>query len=418
MKNSIFQFAKKIYLIGILICYLQEAGTQSLSAEFESGIIVGDDTAINPLEGTIRYNSHTGDFEGYTGTAWQSFTFNVDLWGLVINQINENFQITNPNILSSYTGDLDMHSDYFIAGGQSTAIYKRTGFGWELDTLLNPGLVNFGENVCINENFAIISSLDSFYIYKNQSATWTLDQRIGPPAPLDRILDVYLSTDLMILGTRRGAGIYKLSGGQWVLDETISPGDIIDSDDYGYSVAILDTVAIVGAVQQNGFDGAAYIYHDQNGTWNQVDKLSPDGVGDKQFAVSVELNAQGVFVGVRFALRLPSINQGQVSYYEFDGSSYIKQNEIIPETEYLSDEFSISMDLYEDQLIIGANGSVEGMGRGSAFLYSKLGGSWILQTQFLPSDTPGDSFGMNCATYQDWAIVGAATADKIYFISK
>jgi len=48
--------------------------TPSQTLDVNGQIQVGEDSAATNEEGAIRYNSTSDDFEGYNGSAWQSFT--------------------------------------------------------------------------------------------------------------------------------------------------------------------------------------------------------------------------------------------------------------------------------------------------------------------------------------------------------
>lgn len=408
---------KRIILLSlILVLALNHLlKSQTLSGEFENGIQIGNADDNSPV-GSIRYNDNTNDFEGFDGTAWMSLTFSAAQWGLSNNLVNENFKIDQPNGSSTYAGKLDLSSQYLITAGSTIAIYEMTNLGWDLDTLINPNIVGFGSVVAINDSFAVASKADSLYVYKRDPLSWVKHQSIY--SNLSSIAALDLQEQQLIVGGSNDAAIFSLNGLMWVFDETIIPGDLSSGDSYGSSVAIWDTVAVVGAFLQNGFKGSAYVYHHRNGSWINVDKLLPQPL-DAQFGVSVEVDAQCVYVGVRYADRQPSLSRGSVEIFEYSSGNYLKTDEIVPTTEFRSDNFSFAMDLYENDLIIGANGVENGSQFGAAFFYRKLGANWILQSQFIQTDPLNqDRFADHLAIYGDWAVVGAHNVDKIYFISK
>jgi hypothetical protein len=98
----------------------------------------------------------------------------------------------------------------------------------------------------------------------------------------------------LLVGTWQGAKAFTYSfapGSPWNLVSELKPHD--GSGSFGYSVAIVNDVALVGAPYDTGYRGAVYEYKDVSGTWWEVSKHYSPAVGAGYFGISVDLNENG-----------------------------------------------------------------------------------------------------------------------------
>ena len=83
----------------------------------------------------------------------------------------------------------------------------------------------------------------------------------------------------MIFGFDEYAEIHGFINGQWQLNKTLQPKDVsvINDTEFGKSVSIHNNWAGVGAFHDNDngkwFAGAAYVFQNNNGDWQESQKL-------------------------------------------------------------------------------------------------------------------------------------------------
>ena len=98
------------------------------------------------------------------------------------------------------------------------------------------------------------------------------------------------------------AYVYTEANGVWSQTAELTASDGAAQDQFGWSVALNGTTALVGAryhkVGNNAYQGAAYVYTEANGVWSQMAELTAsDGAGDDLFGYSVAFNGPTALVG-------------------------------------------------------------------------------------------------------------------------
>jgi len=145
-------------------------------------------------------------------------------------------------------------------------------------------------------------------------------------------ISVALENNLAIIGKARdnamglysgSAYIFENTQGTWQEIQKLLPFDGQIGAQFGWSVAISDNQAVIGAVLDDtkGVDsGAAYIFQNSNGTWEEHEKLSPEdgGVYDN-FGISVSMAGNNLIVGAWKADYC-----GAAYVYEYDSTVNIK----------------------------------------------------------------------------------------------
>ncbi|MDD2965150.1 MAG: T9SS type A sorting domain-containing protein, partial [Bacteroidales bacterium] len=190
----------------------------------------------------------------------------------------------------------------------------------------------------------------SAYIFKNNAGTW---QQVLKIVACDREewdffgTSVSISGDYAIVGAsgeghdagggafinRAGSAyIFKNNAGTWQQVQKIVASDREAEDLFGYSVSISGDYVIVGAVWEghdaNGgtfanYAGSAYIFKMTAGTWQQVQKIvASDREAEDFFGWSVSISSDYAIVG---AIQEDHDASGG-AYAEDAGSAYIFKN--------------------------------------------------------------------------------------------
>ncbi len=179
------------------------------------------------------------------------------------------------------------------------------------------------------------------------------------------------------------------------------PNDAAWGDQFGTSVAINGTTAIVGANwdDDNGSaSGSAYLFDTTTG--RQIAKLLPDdGAEFDHFGGSVAIDGTTAIVA---ALQDDDNGSQSGSSYLFDTTTGQQLFKLLPSDGAAGNLFGISVAISGTTAIVGAQGD----DNGPAYLFDTITGRQI--AKLLPDDgAAGDAFGISVAIRGTTAIVGA-----------
>lgn len=219
--------------------------------------------------------------------------------------------------------------------------------------------------------------------------------------------------------------------GNWNEVEVLHASDMQDSDQFGMSVAISGTYAIVGAFREDGGAGdplsnagAAYIYErDADGNWNQVKILrASDREAGDSFGRSVSIHGRYAIVGSYME------DGGEANTSVSAGAAYVfnrRTNGTWSEVAILhasdmqsGDEFGWSVSLSDSYAFVGAreedggNGDPED-GAGATYIFERDAGSNWNEIQVLHASEmqANDGFGWSVSVSDTYAIVGSVLED-------
>ena len=214
--------------------------------------------------------------------------------------------------------------------GQGAAyIFGQSGATWtqqqELTASDGAQGDNFGSSASISGTLAIVgapnhtvgASADqgAAYVFVQSGATWTQQQELtaSDGAQGDNLgYSVSISGTLTIVGAPdhtvganadQGAGyIFVQSGTTWTQQQELTASDGAQGDEFGHSVSLSGTIAIVGADNQtvgaNPNQGAAYVFVQSGTTWTEQQELTAsDGAASDYFGYSVALSGTTAIVG-------------------------------------------------------------------------------------------------------------------------
>ena len=326
----------------------------------------------------------------------------------------------------------------------------------------------FGASVVMNENYIVVgsnrddfdanhlngvSNAGSAYIFEfdGVSLSWVQAAKIVPPA-MFRTSTAYFGSDVDISGTQvivgaygddngqtnQGAAyIYDLVSGNWVFQSQLTAADGDSGDEFGWSVAIDNNYAIVGAkfdehdqlggnIVQNA--GSAYIY-ENNSSWTQIEKIvsqvrSPQDL----FGFDVDIEAETIIVGepgdsdpmVSSSNAGPDI--GSVSIFNLN-PNWVFTTSIQSVWAYSQARFGYSIALEGNLIAVGAwtdsklpSGGNNWFGAvnaaGAIYVFENTSG-WNQEGKYVTSDRAmADRFGESIAMHQNRIISGASYEDE------
>ncbi len=281
----------------------------------------------------------------------------------------------------------------------------------------------FGRSVAISGAIAIVGAdLDddsgSAYLFDTTTGRQIAKLLANDGAGGDRFgFSVAIRGTLAIVGARFDDDNGDNSGSAYLFDITtgeqlfkLLPNDGAASDEFGYSVAISGTTAIVGAFadDDNGpYSGSAYLFDITTG--EQLFKLLPsDGAANDLFGYSVAISGTTAIVGADWHDENGPFSG---SAYLFDTNTGQQLFKLLPNDGAAYDLFGFSVAISGAIAIVGAwHHDDNGEHSGSAYLFDITTGEQLFK--LLPNDGAAfDEFGFSVAISGAIAIVGARFDD-------
>jgi len=208
-----------------------------------------------------------------------------------------------------------------------------------------------------------------------------------------------------------------------LLQNKVQASDGNVNDQFGHSVSLSGSFAIVGASRQDsgGPDaGAAYMFQRQGSGWKEVQKLeASDAQANDQFGSSVSLDGNFAIVGAHMN-RSGSYYTGAAYLFQRQGSGWKEVQKVEASDAQPNDYFGWSVAVDGQFAIVGAPYEDSGASNaGAAYLFQRQGdGSWKEVQKLQASDAyANDQFGYSVSLDGHLAIVGAhyKSSGRVYY---
>jgi len=220
------------------------------------------------------------------------------------------------------------------------------------------------------------------------------------------------------------AYVFERAGGEWAEQTRLVPDDGDAYDRFGYSLALDDGTALIGAFNDEDphgdSAGAAYVFERTGGSWSQQAKLTAED-GDEQdyFGRSVDLDGDRALIGARRATTLLGGEKAGAAYvFERSGETWSQQQKFWPHDTDTWDRFGEAVALDGETALVGAYGDEDPVGdgrfegAGSAYVFERRDGRWRQQAKLAAEGIePNDAFGLAVALDGGTALVGAPNHD-------
>src|SRR5215213_7855221 len=216
------------------------------------------------------------------------------------------------------------------------------------------------------------------------------------------------------IGGNPGQGaayIFNRQGGDWVETQKLTASDGAADLVFGWSVAFSGSTVVVGAIGDNVFQGAAYVFNRQGGNWVEVQKLTAsDGAVFDLFGWSVAISGSTVVVGAFGDNIGDNFLQGAAYVFNRQGGSWIEEQKLTASDGRRDDEFGFSVAVSGSAIVIGALGNNDL--QGAAYVFNRQAGSWI-EAQKLSTSDRGFFFGSSVTVSGSTVVVGANAGGNI-----
>jgi hypothetical protein len=219
----------------------------------------------------------------------------------------------------------------------------------------------------------------------------------------------------------------RSAGGVWSEQQKLTATDAAVDDNFGFSVAVDEDTAVIGAYADDEGSGAAYVFsRSAGGVWSEQQKLTASDGGDgesEQFGWSVAVDGGIAVIGAAWDYDDNDNGYFFGSAYVFSrsaGGVWSEQQKLTASDGAEEDHFGWSVAVNGDTAVIGAWGDDDdGSRSGSAYVFShNTVGVWSEQQKLTASDAAAvDLFGWSVAVDGDTAVIGAWGDSTAYVFS-
>jgi hypothetical protein len=211
------------------------------------------------------------------------------------------------------------------------------------------------------------------------------------------------------------AYIFTRSSGIWSEQQKITASDKAANDIFGSAVAISGdgNTAIVGAYGDDTQTGSAYIFTNSGGSWSEQQKITAsDKATADYFGWSVAISSDGntALVGAYAEDPDGAYNAGSAYIFTRSGGSWSEQQKITASDKALDDAFGSAVAISSDGNTALVGAWKDDLNAGAAYILTRSGSSWSEQQKLTASDrASSDNFGRGVAISGDGttALVGA-----------
>jgi hypothetical protein len=285
----------------------------------------------------------------------------------------------------------------------------------------------FGHTMVVDGNTAFIAApnhpatgADGFqgavYVFVYAAGEWSLTQTLvaDDAAPGDAFgtaialqgSNAIITSSLAQIGNFPQAGaayVFHNDGTTWSQVQKLTAGTPQLIDNFGDSVALDGTRAIIGASSERGPNGeasvgAAYVFEQSGGSWTQTQRLTAIGAHERDmFGIAVGLHGDTAFVGASQATWVDGSSgpgPGRVHVFTASGSTWTETDQLEADDGVAGDYFGEAMVFDGETLLIGAPAvSTGGSGyQGAAYVFTDVGGSWTQGQKLFAEDAGELSF--------------------------
>ena len=316
-------------------------------------------------------------------------------------------------------------------------VFRHNGTQWVEEQKLTGGDTEafdfFGAAVAVENDVIVVGApgdggeTGSAYVFGYNGTTWMEEQKLtlsetslgfGAPLSLDgNVLLVGEPADddacpSVFLCRSGAAHVYRYNGAAWAHEQKLTASDAEEDDTFGASLDVCGDVAIIGARKEDNVridQGAAYVFRYDGVAWTEEQKLeASDGASLDFFGKAVGICSDRAVVGAYRDIH-SGILSGSVYQFDFDGTTWLETQKLVPGDAADDDQFGVSLWLEGDSLLVGSFGDGEFFARaGAAYVYRHDGVTWGDEHKLVATDAgAGDRLGGAVAMSGEAVLTGA-----------
>ena len=182
------------------------------------------------------------------------------------------------------------------------------------------------------------------------------------------------------------AYIYTNNAENWEFNQKLVPNDATLGDHIGSAVSISENIALVGAdyKSENGtWSGVAYLFQNDFGAWNETTKLTASAASEFQhFGSSVHIDGQNIVIGAEGSTSFTPYIQGSAYVFHNDNGTWNEKAILSSSDNTPIDLFGFLVDLSNEFIIVSApRNDTDGEDAGAVYIFDTFAPTIINQPQ-------------------------------------
>ncbi|MDA0745487.1 MAG: choice-of-anchor J domain-containing protein, partial [bacterium] len=279
----------------------------------------------------------------------------------------------------------------------------------------------FGFSVYLNGDLAVVGAplagngAGAVYVFERSGENWSEQTRLevsSGDANGSFGFSLALSGDFLLIGAPRAedeagvAYIFRRAGGSWAEDQKLAPNDAVPGDNFGFSVSISGSNAVVGAPFAADAIGLIYVFQKggvagEGGAWVQVAALTPDEEGAFAFA--------GVAVAIENRTLVAGTLNEAAYVFKKSGVAWSQTARLAAKDGSEAVNFGQALALGGNTIVVGA--PLDGQGAGAIYLFERAT-AWEEVRKFTPSGEGAIAFGSSISLQGDRIVSGAPATES------
>lgn len=287
------------------------------------------------------------------------------------------------------------------------------------------------------EDNAAGSSAGAAYVYRRAAGVWSQEQKLTPldaNGGDDFGFSVAVLADIIVVGAPRdddlggssgSAYVFRFDGSTWTQQAKLLAADGGTNDRFGQAVSINNGAIVVGAPQEDSVQnnaGAAYVFRNSGSNWPPEQKLTAPDLDDfAQFGRSVAIDGDTAIVGAWQAEPAGTFLVGAAYVFRRSGVTWTLEQKLTASNAADFRWFGVSVAISGDDALVGAFGDRANdlSESGGAYFFERVGGVWNETQNVHASDAEAnDRFGWSVALQGENAVIGASAAAEAYWFTR
>ncbi|MCL4741524.1 MAG: hypothetical protein KJZ54_04900 [Phycisphaerales bacterium] len=215
-------------------------------------------------------------------------------------------------------------------------------------------------------------------------------------------------------GSESGAAyLFAQVAGEWAQVARLVASDAAAGARFGYAVAAKDGVVVIGAYQADGGRGAAYVFEEVGGVWEQTARLASPSASVGSFFAQSLAAGDGVIAVGSMGDDSAGVDAGAVHVYVRGGDGGWEFGATITAADATAGAlFGASVALHDGVMAVGAMAGDSGPFTGAACVFRENGAGWTQEARLAPPvPSPHLYFGRAVAVHGSTAAVGSYRDD-------
>lgn len=268
----------------------------------------------------------------------------------------------------------------------SAYVFRRDGRSWLSEARLiasDREDEGFGCAVAMESDYALVGAMrhsnraqqaGAVYVFRRDGRHWIQEARLTASDAQPGAMfgcSIALRRDHVIIGAPAAEGsgaayVFRREGREWLQEARLSVEDGALSRFFGFSVALLDDYAVVGAPGR-----AVYVFERKGRRWSEQARLAPDNnVALSGFGLSVDLTKRAIFVGACLE-NAGSESSGAVYTFRSVEGGWVQDDRRGPPAVRPLAHFGSAVSVGSSGLLVGAMGDdANGRAAGVAYLWT------------------------------------------------